>query len=535
MSNKITDQDIENAIVKLKPVFGIKPEIYLTVLYSFILLLVLFFILVYPGLKENGTIVYVETYPVGAVVYVDNVYKGSTPTKFFVDSGEREIKIEKKYFETILTKNSIDGRVFGTIFFPKKYKMNEILTLNKQEELLKDRFTQISSYALIEDYYDRYQMPPLISRTVNEYLSGTNNDNSKLLYDFLYSIRVNLGSPEMVHDYVEAISLINNINIADQGSFKVERTQPDFSIIFDYFADENNSQGLLLSIIKSYQSDKRENIIVSLGEIEGINSILGNLDYAYIDKEFSDKPAINGKTVVINNSRFVGFTSGTFLTGTKFPNNTKLLINNDFLASFPHIETVEEFYILEKEVTLRDYALFLNERTDWKIENIADLLSKNLVTKDYLAFQDFTDKGKPVTNISWHAAVAYCEWLETKLPLEMSGYTLKLPSEAQWEAAAKFDFSSNANYVFKESGAESSVSTDFSRIGNAGLYDISGNVWEWTDNWFFPTDSVNSLLGLDNIEYEGVEKAVRGGSWANSSNDINITTRGSQDPSWCTP
>ena len=62
-----------------------------------------------------------------------------------------------------------------------------------------------------------------------------------------------------------------------------------------------------------------------------------------------------------------------------------------------------------------------------------------------------------------------------------------------------------------------------------------GNLWEWCENWYFPSDSVNGSFGLPGISYDGVEKAVRGGSWANPESEIKISTRGSQNPSWCTP
>lgn len=535
MSNKITDEDIEKAIVKLKPVFGIKPGIYLTVIYGFIVLSGLFLLLIYPGIKNKGTMVHVDTSPGGAVVYVDNIYKGTTPTSFFLEKGNREIRIEKKYFKTINFQELIGSRIFGSLLFPEKLKINDNLTLTNQEGFLEDRFKQLSSLALIEDYYDRYQMPSLISRTVSEFLSGTKTDDKELLYDFLYSMRVNLGSPEMVNDYVKAISLTNNIIISIPASNKEDSTQTDLSVIFNYFADENNIQGLLLSIIKAYPLDKRENIIESLEKILGVKSILNNLQTEYFDMEISGIPAVNGKTVVITNGKFIGFSSGTYLTGPSLQENTQLLVNDDILNSFPHIETVSEFYILEKEVTRKDYALFLDENPDWKIENINNLIENNLVTKDYLNLQDFNDTGKPVSNISWYAAVAYCDWLETKLPPNMSDYKVKLPSEAEWEAAAGFNATAASNKVFDESGVSAAKSIDFSRIGRAELYDTMGNLWEWSENWYFPTDSVNGSFGLAEVSWDGVEKAVRGGSWANSLSDIEVSTRGSQNPAWCTP
>ena len=529
MSKKITNEDIEKAIVKLKPLFGIKPGIYLTVIYSLLLVLGLFLILLYPGLKNNGTIVHVDTSPANAAIYIDGIYRGSTPTDFFVAKGEREIRIEKKYFKTIEFHEKIGGRIWGSLFFPGKYKINDKMVLIDQEGFLQDRFKQLSSYALIEDYYDRYQMPSLLSRTVSEYLSGVNNDNRELLYDFLYSMRVNLGSPEMVLDYVKSVSL------ADNSDKKEDISQADLSIILDFFSDENNTEGLLLSIIKAYPLDKRKNVIESLGNIAGVNSILNKLDTEYIDIINSSKPAVNGKTAVVNNSKFIGFSSGSYLSGPLLPENTKLLLNHDILVSFPHIENVTEFYIMEKEVTWNDYSLFLDETAMWRIDNINNLIDDNLVTKDYLNFQNKSDMGKPVSNISWYAAKAYCEWLETKLPPNLSDYRIKLPSEAEWEAAAGFNALVTPNNVFKDSGASAGKSTDFSRIGRAELYDTMGNLWEWCENWYFPTDSVNGSFGLKGTSWDGIEKAVRGGSWANSEAEIEVNTRGSQNPAWCTP
>ena len=519
MNNKITNEDIENAKVILKPVFGIKPGIYLTIFYSIIILNILFLILIAPGLKQNGVKVFADTTPDGAVIYVDNVYMGTTPAVFFTKKGQRSFRIEKSYFETLEFNEDIGGRIIGTIFFPRIFHINSNIKLTDPEGFLKNRFKELSSYALIEDYYDRYQMPPLLSKTVREYISGSSSTETGLLYEFLYSMRVNLGSPEMVDEYVKAVYMAINSNTKNNSEKK-----ENISIIFDYFENENNTEGILLSIIKAYPADKREGVLDSLSKIDNISINLNDIVDDFKNSEILKEPIANGKKITVNNLNFIGFTSGTFVSGSEINKNADFFLNDNNLISYPHYEYVDDFFIMDKEITRNDFFMFLEENPLWKVENINQLLSKKLVSKDYLALQDFTDKGSPIANISWYAATAYCEWLETKLPESLSEYRIKLPSEAEWEIAARLDSSGEANNIFKESGAGRAAAADFTRVGKTGLYDIAGNLWEWNDNWFFPSDSVNGLFGLGDSMFEGVEKAVRGGSWANSILEIDIST-----------
>ncbi|MEA1910417.1 MAG: SUMF1/EgtB/PvdO family nonheme iron enzyme, partial [Spirochaetota bacterium] len=473
--------------------------------------------------------IYADTVPSGALVYVDNVYKGTTPVKIFVNSGEREIKIEKKYFETISTSKNIDGRIFGTLIFPKKLKINEEIKIIDPEGFLENRFKELSSYALIDDYYERYQMPPLISKTVKEYLAGANSSKNNLLYNFLYNMRVNLGSMDMVNDYIYAVSIASGLNDENQSLLL-----PDMSILFDYFNEKKNHNNLNLSILSTYPDSKRASSWQLYSKIDGINTLVEYFNTIQTDYIEMDMSQTNDK-YILNGNTFIAITSKKYTSGKSIPPDPEILLTDDYISSFPHNESVDNFYIREKEVTRGEYALFLNENPEWKINNIDNLITNKLVNKEYLVSQNLGDKEFPISNISWHAATAYCKWLETKLPPNMSNYEVRLPTEAQWETAALLNRNSNTKTIFKESGADSSEMINFARIGSADLYDTMGNLWEWCDNWYFPTDTINGSFGLPDSPWDGVEKSVRGGSWANAVNDIDLTTRGSQDPAWCTP
>ena len=109
--------------VRLKPLLGIRPGIWLTGLYSFILLAAIFLLLVYPGLKNPGAVLSVKTEPAGAAIRVNGIYMGTSGTseKFFVSKGKNTIEAVLPGFESQSAVHEIPGRVFGSLFFPHRY------------------------------------------------------------------------------------------------------------------------------------------------------------------------------------------------------------------------------------------------------------------------------------------------------------------------------------------------------------------------------------------------------------------------------
>ena len=141
----------------------------------------------------------------------------------------------------------------------------------------------------------------------------------------------------------------------------------------------------------------------------------------------------------------------------------------------------------------------------------------------------FKSDNRPVENVSWNNAVAFCEKLSQR-----TGKTYRLPSEAEWEYACRagtttpFYFGETittvlANYNnytygqgFKGEYREKTTKIrSFKVANNFGLYDMHGNVWEWCqDHWHdnyegAPTDG---SAWLDNKKNNN-RKLLRGGSW----------------------
>ena len=129
---------------------------------------------------------------------------------------------------------------------------------------------------------------------------------------------------------------------------------------------------------------------------------------------------------------------------------------------------------------------------------------------------------RPVVNVSWHDAVAYTKWLS-----EQTGQQYRLPTEAEWEYAARAGTETNywwGNEIGKNrancngcgskwDGKQTAPVGSF-EANQFGLYDTVGNVWEWcADNWHKNYDGAPT----DGSAWKGgneSRRVLRGGSWS---------------------
>ncbi|MCX8014207.1 MAG: PEGA domain-containing protein, partial [Rectinema sp.] len=93
---KITEADIQEARVVLRPILGVKPRVYVSVLTAILGLAILFMILVYPGIANPRVMLVFAGNPQNAAVLVDGRYAGNTTDGVRVMPGSHELEIRKK-------------------------------------------------------------------------------------------------------------------------------------------------------------------------------------------------------------------------------------------------------------------------------------------------------------------------------------------------------------------------------------------------------------------------------------------------------
>ena len=121
---------------------------------------------------------------------------------------------------------------------------------------------------------------------------------------------------------------------------------------------------------------------------------------------------------------------------------------------------------------------------------------------------DFNKPLQPVVFVNWKDARAYCVWREGDLP-----------TEAQWEVAAEGKKLGGAHFG-QPYGNGAPVNIGKFEANSNGLYDMMGNVYEWTR---YSLDDSSSAPTLKN-------KVVRGGSWSSPSHYLRTSDRVAKDP-----
>ena len=194
------------------------------------------------------------------------------------------------------------------------------------------------------------------------------------------------------------------------------------------------------------------------------------------------------------------------------------------------------FQMSKYEVSNKDYCTFMNANELSEDGIFNDTILIDLASDDCkIFFENDTFKVRssyenyPVSNVNFAGAQAFCNWAQ-----------VKLPTEAQWEFAAKGGDKLN-NYIYSGSDNPDEVAWTSATSNNQihesgqlepneiGLYDMSGNVSEWCADLYNPDYYEDSPLNNPLGPIVGNNKIIRGGNWSSDPSEARVSNR---DNNW---
>ena len=180
-------------------------------------------------------------------------------------------------------------------------------------------------------------------------------------------------------------------------------------------------------------------------------------------------------------------------------------------SDLPHRVTIRSFYMATTEVTQRQWQAVMADK-------------RPVVTK----------KTMPVNLVSYEDALLFVKQMS-----KMTGLHIDIPTEAEWEYAARggirtqnYRFSgSNNAYEVANIGRTPNEDNDYNPVicvaakhpNELGLYDMTGNLLEWCRDWYGPYDTDFSVNPIG--PQQGEHRVARGGSWQYKANESRVNAR----------
>lgn len=200
---------------------------------------------------------------------------------------------------------------------------------------------------------------------------------------------------------------------------------------------------------------------------------------------------------------------------------------------------ISAFWIGAYEVTRDELDVFLRDETTSQNDDV-DAITRPSPQYIDLSYGMGKEGGFPANSMSQYGALMYCHWLYKK-----TGIFYRLPTEAEWEYACRagsnttYFFGNDSTQLEKYAWYEKNSGEKFHKTGeklpNAwGLYDMLGNVMEWTLD-HYEADRYAKMPAKDPMvkgNEERYPKALRGGGYLSSPADLRPAKRTPSNPVW---
>ncbi|MFD2571596.1 formylglycine-generating enzyme family protein [Spirosoma soli] len=219
-----------------------------------------------------------------------------------------------------------------------------------------------------------------------------------------------------------------------------------------------------------------------------------------------------------------------------------------------HGVTIEPFYMGKYEVTWDLYDLFAFTNMEKEMaakytELDANLSKTDATTRPSPPYVDMSfgmgRAGYPAINMTQYAAIKFCAWLYAK-----TGVFYRLPTEAEWEYACRgtgpnatmaYSFGNDVKKLGEYAVFNGNSDGAYKKVGTKkpnsfGLYDMHGNVMEWTQDQYIEDYYKQKATGKIKEPYAPTTtlypNSVRGGSWDDDPTVLRSAARTPSAPAW---
>ena len=444
--------------VTLPEVFHLRPGVWILIILAILIIVLFFLIALLPGIIKGGRYVTFSAPLSESGIILDGTYLGSSDHQYFITSGEHTVTVVKGGIEYEQTTIHIDHPILLTHLIHRTRSISipaPALSSDEAMAIIRHDLSEIQKASAILEWTMVTRYAPLYQNLAQDLTALDYSDEGALILALSY-----ITTEEMLADARLAFS--------------------------------SHPSPTIQALLKSAE--------MRLHETAGATA-----KRAVQTLDLETTPAL------LSLPHFA-------LEGSAYPATSVVMGTTDDPSSNEYAITVEEeaFALSHLPITITEWAYFIEENPMWAKSNKESLEAQGLVDASYLsglAPSTIFVTSRPITNISYQAANAFCAWLSEK-----SGKRVFLPTEAMFTIAAQ----NHPNLTWHASLTPMNTKSDAPAM-------LLGGVWEMTQTPFIPLSRLcgyQETIALHTAFSLEPNPIVKGGSYLNDSTSISADTVG---------